>query len=274
MTEKQIRQKVVETALSYLGCKESNGSHKQIIDLYNSHTPRARGYKMTYSDPWCATFVSAIAIKLGYTDIMPTECSCTRMIQLYKNLNCWKETDSYKPEIGDVVMYDWNDSGSGENQGTPEHVGLVSAVNGNDFEVVEGNYDNAVKVRKMKVNGRYIRGFCLPNYASKATPEVITPVAPEKSITVVAKEVIDGKWGNGEARKQKLSAAGYDPKAVQAEVNRILAGGGSSALKPITTVAKEVINGKWGNGEARKKKLAAAGYDPAAVQAEVNRLLR
>ena len=96
----------------------------------------------------------------------------------------------------------------------------------------------------------------------------------DNNLEQIAREVIDGKWGNGEARKQKLSAAGYDPKAVQAEVNRILAGGGSSALKPITTVAKEVINGKWGNGEARKKKLAAAGYDPAVVQAEVNRLLR
>ena len=49
MTEKQIRQKVVDTALSYIGCKESNGSHKKIIDLYNSHKPLARGYKVTYT---------------------------------------------------------------------------------------------------------------------------------------------------------------------------------------------------------------------------------
>lgn len=52
-------------------------------------------------------------------------------------------------------------------------------------------------------------------------------------------------------------------------------GGGSSSSgkKTISQVAKEVINGEWGNGDARKKKLEAAGYDYAAVQAEVNKQL-
>ena len=44
--------------------------------------------------------------------------------------------------------------------------------------------------------------------------------------------------------------------------------------KIITDIAKEVIMGKWGTGEARKQKLAEAGYDYAAVQNEVNRLLK
>lgn len=43
--------------------------------------------------------------------------------------------------------------------------------------------------------------------------------------------------------------------------------------KSIDTIAKEVINGKWGNGDTRKKKLKAAGYDYAAVQKKVNELL-
>ena len=76
MTEKEIRAKVVNTAVAWLGCKESDGSHKKIIDVYNGHTPRARGYKVTYTDAWCATFVSAVAIKAGYTDIIPLECGC------------------------------------------------------------------------------------------------------------------------------------------------------------------------------------------------------
>lgn len=42
--------------------------------------------------------------------------------------------------------------------------------------------------------------------------------------------------------------------------------------KSIEEVAKEVLAGKWGNGEDRKKKLAAAGYDYAAVQAKVNEI--
>lgn len=169
MTEKELRQKVVDQAIEWLGCKESNGSHKKIIDVYNSHKPLARGYKMTYKDHWCAAYVSAVAIKCGLTDIMPTECSCTKMIEKHKKLGQWKETDSYVPQIGDIMMYDWNDSGSGDNVGSPDHVGIVVSVSGNTIKVIEGNKNNAVEYRTMKVNGRYIRGYCLPNYKKKAT---------------------------------------------------------------------------------------------------------
>ena len=96
----------------------------------------------------------------------------------------------------------------------------------------------------------------------------------KKDVTTVAKEVLAGKWGNGDDRKKKLQASGYDYSAVQAEVNRLSKGGSSSNKKSVTEVAKEVLNGKWGNGDARKKKLQAAGYDYNAVQKEVNRLLR
>ena len=74
MTELEVRQKVLNTAKQYLGCKESDGSHKKIIDIYNGHKPLARGYAVKYTDAWCATFVSAVSILCGYTDIMFTEC--------------------------------------------------------------------------------------------------------------------------------------------------------------------------------------------------------
>ena len=48
----------------------------------------------------------------------------------------------------------------------------------------------------------------------------------------------------------------------------------SNSKKSIETIAKEVIAGKWGNGETRKKKLKAAGYDYNAVQKKVNQLLK
>lgn len=95
----------------------------------------------------------------------------------------------------------------------------------------------------------------------------------KKDVTTVAKEVLAGKWGNGDERKNNLTAAGYDYAAVQAEVNR-LASGASAPKKSVTEIAKEVLAGKWGNGDDRKKKLQAAGYDYAAVQAEVNRLAK
>lgn len=100
-------------------------------------------------------------------------------------------------------------------------------------------------------------------------------VSTSKSIDVVAREVIQGAWGNGEDRKQRLTAAGYDYGSVQNKVNEILNGGSTSAqTKSIDTVAREVIQGSWGNGAERKQRLTAAGYDYATVQARVNEILR
>lgn len=56
--------------------------------------------------------------------------------------------------------------------------------------------------------------------------------------------------------------------------NPAVSSGSSSSGKSIETIAKEVIAGKWGNGETRKKKLEAAGYDYSKVQAKVNQLLK
>lgn len=42
-----------------------------------------------------------------------------------------------------------------------------------------------------------------------------------REITKIAREVLKGKWGNGAVRKENLTAAGYNPKEVQREVNRL-----------------------------------------------------
>lgn len=182
MSEVDVRSFVVETAKKYLGCKESNGSHKKIIDIYNGHRPLARGYAVKYTDEWCATYVSAIGILCKYTDIMPTECSCSKMIELHKKLGQWKETDSHVPKPGDIIMYDWQDSGAGENTSAPDHVGIVVSVTGNNMRIIEGNKGEAVAYRDMKVNGKYIRGYCLPNYASKATKAPVETKKPEDPV--------------------------------------------------------------------------------------------
>ena len=172
MTENQLRQKIVDTAVAWLGCKESDGSHKKIIDVYNAHKPLARGYKVKYTDAWCSTYASAVAIKAGLTDIIPTECGCEKHIELFKKLGAWKENDAYTPKMGDYIFYNWDDGGnyaSTDLTASADHVGIVTKVSGNTFTVIEGNKSNAVGYRTMKVNGKYIRGFGTPDYASKAT---------------------------------------------------------------------------------------------------------
>ena len=171
MTEQELRQQVVSTAQGWLGCRESDGSHRKIIDLYNSHTPLARGYKVQYTDAWCATFVSAVAIKAGVTDIIPLECGCGRMIELFQKLGCWQENDAYIPSPGDVIFYDWQDGtnyAAADNKGAADHVGIVVYAIGKRIQVIEGNKNDAVEYRMMDANGRYIRGYGLPNYAKKA----------------------------------------------------------------------------------------------------------
>ena len=90
------------------------------------------------------------------------------------------------------------------------------------------------------------------------------------TVTQLAQEVISGKWGNGQDRINRLTAAGYDYNAVQAEVNRIL---GIPSHKSVAEIAQEVIHGDWGNGQDRINRLTAAGYDYNAVQAEVNKIV-
>ena len=171
MTEQQLRQKIVSTARGWLGRRESDGSHRAIINLYNTHKPLARGYQVQYTDAWCATFGSAVAIQCGLTNIIPTECGCERQIALFRQLGRWVEDDSYTPAPGDYIFYDWQDSGTGDCTGSADHVGIVETVGSGKITVIEGNYNNSVKRRTLKINGRYIRGYGVPDYASKADKE-------------------------------------------------------------------------------------------------------
>lgn len=172
---------LVNQAQKWIGLNESDGTHKSIIDLYNRHAPLARNYKVKYTDAWCATFGSALAIKLGYTDIIPTECGCGDQIELWKKIGCWVEDDRHVPEPGEYIYYDWNDTGLGDNTGWPEHVGIVEKVENNIITVIEGNYDNAVKRRVIKVNGKNIRGYGVPKYDPEAEVKKETIVKQDTS---------------------------------------------------------------------------------------------
>lgn len=208
--------KIIEQAKAWLGKKEADGTHKEIIDLYNAHKPLARGYKVKYTDSWCATFISALAIKCGYTDIIPTECGCQNMIDLFRKKGCWIENENRTPNAGEIIFYDWQDNGIGDNVGWSDHVGIVEKVSGSTITVIEGNKDDSVSRRTIAVNGRYIRGYGVPKYDSETSTVKPPTASANEHITSIAKEVIAGKWGNGhENRKESIYAA------VRAEVNRL-----------------------------------------------------
>ena len=278
--EEKTMAKTAETliaqARAWIGCRESDGSHnKKIIDIYNSHRPLARGYAVKYTDAWCAAFVSACAIKTGMTDIIPTECGCGEMVKLFQRLGEWDENDARVPNPGDIIFYDWQDSGSGDNTGNPDHVGIVEKVSGGMITVIEGNKNNAVGRRTIRVNGRYIRGCGIPKYERESRVAVVPNTGKDASLTIeqAVRDVIAGKYGNGDVRRRAVTALGLDYAAVQKRVNEILKGG-TFPKKSVEEAAREVIAGRWGNGEQRKRKLMEAGYDYAAVQKRVNELIR
>ena len=194
MTEQELRAAVVAHARTWLGCNEYDGSHRPIIDLYNRYR-KTGDYCMTYADPWCAAYVSAVGMAVSVAnglpgqpyELIPSSAACDPMIVQYKALGRWVEDDGYLPSPGDVILYDWEDSGSGDDQGSSDHVGIVTDVDGSTITVIEGNKSDSVCYRSIQRNGRYIRGYGLPDYAKYASGEgqgeIIVPDDPQPTPT-------------------------------------------------------------------------------------------
>ena len=166
--ETTLRQQIVQTARKYLGIRESDRSHEEIIDLYNSHEPSPRDYKVTYEDNWCATFGSAVALETGMLDIIPMECSCEQQINLFQSMGCWREDECYLPRTGDYIYYVWDEWRSGDCTAWADHVGIVADTFGPVIKVIEGNKDDQVTYRYIFLNDICIRGFGLPDYRNAA----------------------------------------------------------------------------------------------------------
>ena len=174
---------VLNIARGWIGCKESDGSHKQIIDVYNSYTPHPRNYTLKYTDSWCMGFASACFIKAGLAALCPIECSCGTAIELAKTMGIWEENEDIIPPVGALIMYDWD-----KKDGWPEHVGIIESVSGNKLTVLEGNKSNAVGRRVINVGNASIRGYIQPNYdGSISNNQPSKPISNEKAVNYKVK---------------------------------------------------------------------------------------
>lgn len=249
----KLASKVVEQAKAWIGKNKADGTHKEIIDLYNAHKPLARGYKVKYTDSWCSTFVSAVAIKLGYTDIIPLECGCQQQIELFKKLGSWAESDSRTPQPGDIIYYDWDDNGKGDNVGWSDHVGIVEKVSGDKITVIEGNYSNSVKRRTLSVDGKFIRGYGVPKYDKEAVQ-----TAPKITATTVSKTETVAKPSTGYTLTDFI-------KEVQAAIGAAVDGiAGKETLSKTVTVSA-TINRRHSVVKPLQKRLNALGFNCGAV---------
>lgn len=216
------RETYIIGATKYLGAQEGGTLHKAIVANYNKQKPLPRGYSLKVTDAWCAGFMTAVAVEVGCADVFPCECSCWYMEKKAGEMGYIIDRD--KADVGDFVLYDW------EQDGTSDHVGVVVQRNGTTLKVLEGNKSDAVGYRNVGVQSKNIRTvFRIPwadgngkGGCNGSCPVCCGKEDKGKSIEEVAKEVIRGSWGNGADRRQRLIAAGYDYTKVQQKVNELL----------------------------------------------------
>jgi hypothetical protein len=179
--------KIYEWLLQYLGMDENSARYNAFRIEGNKIRPKGT-YEMGKLDPWCAFTQSIAAVKTGNGSRYPWSVNCDDMINKAKTMGTWVEDESVVPEPDWWILYDWQDTGKGDDKGNTEHIGDVwKVVNGIIF-AIEGNYNNKVGIRQIAVNSRYIRGFIKP----KGSPSGSTTIKalakkPNKPINQPAK---------------------------------------------------------------------------------------
>lgn len=219
---------IAEAEVGYLEKKSNQDLNSKSLNAgYNNYTKY--GYDMHKIYPsvmdfpasWCDCFVDWCFYKAyGKSNAKSLLCGdfndyTVISAQLYKNKNAWYKT----PKVGDQIFF--------KNTERIYHTGLVYKVDSLYVYTIEGNTSSAsgvvanggcvAKKKYLKTYSK-IAGYGRPKYdlgKSFQTPK------KDKTITEIAQEVIDGKWGSGEERKQNLKNAGYDYNKVQDKVNEL-----------------------------------------------------
>lgn len=180
MTKAEI-DKVIAQAKSWLGITEYENRFVEIVNVYNE-IPGARGPALV-SYPWCAIFVSAVFWK-AIKESRFAEMACDAMIQKFQNLGLYSV--SGRPDVGDVIFYDW------DRNGTSDHVGIVTEVADGAYIVIEGNKSDAVGYRTIYPSYPYIKGF---GFASRLDEKKPTESAPSSTVgQQMADKIIARSW--------------------------------------------------------------------------------
>lgn len=171
---------------------------------------------------WC--FVKAYGVEAALKLLCQPKYSggagCYYSAMYYKQCGQFHGPNTV-PQPGDQIFFSYS-------AGDVGHTGIVEAVNGNQITAIEFNTSDMVARRYYTVGQSCIYGYGRPSWGMDELPVSEKPAAgsddTDDEITVLAHEVIDGKWGTGSDRVSRLTAAGHDYAAVQARVNEILSG--------------------------------------------------
>ena len=146
------------------------GQRTSVVDVYNSHTPLARGYRVNYNDALCATYVSALFIKLGWTKIVPPECGAMQLMRNMAALDRCALRNDHTPHEGDLIFFDW------QGDGWCDHVGIVTAVTSNTVTYSHiPSYGVTTATASRFDGGIYAYGF--PDYEAVSDSDTPEPAA-------------------------------------------------------------------------------------------------
>lgn len=149
------RSEVISYAMSLSG----ESGHCEVLNIYNSQKDLPRNYAVRLNDPWCATFISALFLKYGWSSI--SECSCEKMIEKGKSISRWCDK-SYNAGKGDIIFYDWN------SDNVSDHVGIICDVTDSAYIVREGNKSKTIGNRTIMKNDKTIKCFIIPPYEEES----------------------------------------------------------------------------------------------------------
>ena len=216
-------QSLLSISRSYVDEQMYGSGHRRIVDTYNGQNPLPVGYKLKIDDDWCAAFVTAMSILSGNYALTGGECGVERFVQNeFQPKGIW--LGKVRPQAGDIIIFDW------DANRWADHIGYVESVSGDTVYTIEGNSGSPSAVRRQSYtwNMWQIKGYARPKWGD-ASPAPLS--SGGKSIDAIAQEVLTGAWGNGDDRRNRLTAAGYDYTEVQAKINAILNGDSAPARK-------------------------------------------
>jgi peptidoglycan hydrolase-like protein with peptidoglycan-binding domain len=236
--------KIAEAEVGYLEKKSNKDlNSKQGNSGYNNYTKYWADLKPEWQgQPWCLCWIVWIFLK-AFGEIEAKKLLCVdkdwtyytpTAANYFKKKGQWKTKD---PKVGDVIFF--------KNSVRICHVGIVAKVDDTYIYTIEGNTSSAAGVES---NGGAVYG--LKKYKksySKIAGFGDVKYDTLKSIEEISKDVINGKYGNGnETRKEKLEAEGYNYEEVKAMVNKL--------LKVETTSNKTTASSSSANKTTAKKK--------------------
>ena len=223
-------QKFLELSASQLGYIEDTGNKTKYAKYFDTDAWQWFNTKKQGAE-WCAIYICWLFCQLIGPDRARTFLGCpapkdncaagVKYLWQYLCKRGWK-IDKTKGQPGDIIFLNSN-----------KHVGLIQKVEDGKYITIEGNKSNKVAQGSYKVSSSTVYGICRPAWSeidtvSAPAPAPAQPAKPSSGYSdqeiKVAKDVIKGKYGNGQARRLNLQRAGYDYNRIQSCVNKILKG--------------------------------------------------